>query len=442
MNPVKLNLLLTFCMICTLHINAQTIKGDAGGNFEEYFTPKTLRIDFELGGNATTTMVFFKEMKEEPFWGGPVKNLTDPFSYGNFRYRVYDANSNKLLYEKGFGSLFEEWKATEEAKSLNRTFYQVATMPFPKNKIRFEIDERGYATGNFSTIFSREIDPTNYFILKEQTRSCKTMHLAGKGKSSESLDIAVIAEGYTAKEMKKFRADVLRVMGYITDMPPYNKYKSRINIYAVESVSQQSGPDIPGEQVYSNTPLNTSYYTFDVSRYLTTTDYKSICDYAANVPYDQIFVLINSKRYGGGGFYNFYTGCTSDNELTPKVSIHEFGHGFGGLADEYYESEMATSDFYNLQVEPWEPNITTNIEFERKWSDLVQEGIPMPTPRTAEFTGKIGMFEGGGYVSKGVYSPTMDCNMKSNTPDDPCPVCQLALELRLKFIMDQKVDLL
>ncbi len=440
MSPLKFIPLLSLFIVVSLQSKAQEADLAATGTFDQYFYPKTLRIDFELGGNADTTIVFLKELKEEPFWGGPVKNLTDPFSYGNFRYRVYETNSNMLLYEKGFGSLFEEWQATQEAKSLNRTFYQVATMPFPKNMIRFEIDERRYETGKFENIFSRDIDPASYFILKEQVRSCKTKQVAGKGQPSESLDIAVIAEGYTAKEMKKFRTDVLRVMSYITGKPPYNKYVDRINIYAIESIAQQSGPDIPGEHVYSNTPLNTSYYTFDVSRYLTTTDYKSICDYAANAPYDQIFVLINSNRYGGGGFYNLYTGCTSDNELSPKVSIHEFGHGFGGLADEYYESEMATSDFYNLQTEPWEPNITTNVEFESKWSDLIQSGIPIPTPRVAEFAGKIGMFEGGGYVSKGIYSPVMDCNMKSNRPDDPCPVCQLALELRLKYIMDEKVE--
>jgi hypothetical protein len=438
---VKQSILLICCAISFSLSQAQNVYTGINKNFDDYFYPKTLRIDFELGGNASTTMVFFKEMKEEPFWGGPRRNLTDPFAYGNFRYRVYDAVSNELLYEKGFGSLFEEWKATNEAKFLDRTFYQVATMPFPKNKIRFDIDERQYKTGKFENIFRHEIDPQNYFILKEQTKSCKTIQLAGKGKPSESLDIAVIAEGYTAKEMKKFKSDVLRVVGYIISKPPYNKYKDQINIYAVEAVSQQSGPDIPGQKVYSNTALNTSYYTFDVSRYLTTPDYKTICDYAANVPYDQVFVLINSKRYGGGGFYNLYTACTSDNELTPKVSIHEFGHGFAGLGDEYYDSEMATSDFYNLRTEPWEPNITTNVEFERKWSDMVSKGVPLPTPRTSQYEGKVGLFEGGGYVSKGIYSPALDCNMKSNNPDHPCPVCQRAIELRLKYIMDKEVEL-
>jgi len=438
MRILHFNILFAFFISCILNLNAQSTINNTGGSFDDYFFPKTLRIDFELGGNSTTTMVFFKEMKEEPFWGGPVKNLTDPFTYGNFRYRVFDAISNNLIYEKGFGSLFEEWKATEEAKSLNRTFYQVATMPFPKKKIRFEIDERRYATGKFENIFTKEIDPVNYFILKEQPLICKTTQVAGKGKPSESLDVAVIAEGYTAKDMKKFNDDVLRVMGYITNKPPYNKYKERINIYAIEAQSQDQGPDVPGEYVYSNTAVNASYYTFDVDRYLTTTDYKILCDYAANVPYDQIFVLINTSRYGGGGFYNFYTACTSDNELTSKVSCHEFGHGFGGLADEYYNSEVATSDFYNLQLEPWEPNITTNVQFERKWKDMLTPGIVLPTPVTLENNGKVGLFEGGGYVAKGIYRPMKDCNMKSNTPIDYCLVCQRAVELRLKFIMDEK----
>jgi hypothetical protein len=429
-------LLLTLFIAVTLNLNAQPTK-TIGESFDDYFYHKTLRVDFELGGNAKSTFVFFKQMKEEPNWGGPVQNFIDPFDYGNFRYRVFDAETNKLIYLKGFGSLFEEWKATEEAKKLNRTFYQVATIPFPKKKIRFEIDERDYATGKFVNLLTREINPTDYFILKEDPIGCKLTRVIGKGDPSKSLDIAVLAEGYTALDMEKFRQDVLRVLGNIINHEPYKRYSDRINVYAIESISQQQGTDIPGENIYSNTIVNTSYYTFDVDRYLTTTDYKTICDYAANAPYDQIFVLINSTRYGGGGFYNLYTACTADHRLSPKVSQHEFGHGFGGLADEYYDSEVATSDFYNLKIEPWEPNITTNVEFDRKWSDLLTQSIPIPTPRIIENKDKIGLFEGGGYVSKGIYSPMMDCMMKSNTPTDYCPVCQRAVEARLKYYLDE-----
>ncbi|PKP23637.1 MAG: hypothetical protein CVU06_07260 [Bacteroidetes bacterium HGW-Bacteroidetes-22] len=237
--------------------------------------------------------------------------------------------------------------------------------------------------------------------------------------------------------MEKFRADVLRVMGYILDKPPFNKYRDRINIYAIEAPSQQSGPDVPGEHIYNNTVAGSTYYTFDVDRYLTTFDYKTLCNYAATVPYDQIYVLINSTRYGGGGFYNFYTACTSDNYLTPKVSMHEFGHGFGGLADEYYNAEVAGDEFYNLTIEPWEPNITTRVAFEEKWPGMIDAGTPEPTPRIEAWKGKVGLFEGGGYVSKGIFSPVMDCNMKSNNPDTYCPVCQKAVERRILKVLDE-----
>ena len=436
----KYILILALIFLGIISLNAQSSKNTVA-TFDDYFYPKTLRVDFELGGNANSTFVFFKQMKEEPNWGGPTTNYIDPFDYGNFRYRVFDSETNKLIYLKGFGSLFEEWKATEEAKSLNKTFYQVTTMPFPKKKIRFEIDQREYATGKFVNLFTREINPKDYFILKEQPASCKTTKVFGKGEPSKSLDIAVIAEGYTAADMKKFRQDVVKILGNIINHEPYKKYSDRINVYAIESISQQQGSDVPGEFIYNNTIANFSWYTFDVDRYLTSPDYKILCDYAANVPYDQIFVLINSTRYGGGGFYNFYTASTVDHKLSLKVSQHEFGHGFGGLADEYYDSRVATSDFYNLKVEPWEPNITTNVEFERKWIDMLSQGIVTPTPRTDENKDKIGLFEGGGYASKGIYSPVIDCMMKSNTPNDYCPVCQRAVDARLKYYFDEKVNL-
>jgi len=407
--------------------------------FSDYFEAKSLRVDFELGGNDTLTMVFLKELREEPYWGGPVKNLTDPFGYGNFRYRLYDSATGLLLFERGFGSLFEEWKATPEARVVSRTFYQAALMPFPRQKVRFEVDERYRSDGLFRNIFKLEIDPADYFILREEPLRVRHERISGSGDPSVSLDIAVIAEGYTRDQMEKFRADAARVMGYIFDKPPFNQYRDKLNVYAVEAPSQQSGPDVPGERIYNSTVAGSTYYTFDVDRYLTTFDYKTLCDYAATVPYDHIYVLINSERYGGGGFYNFYTACTSDHYLTPKVSMHEFGHGFGGLADEYYNTEVAGEEFYNLAVEPWEPNITTRVAFGQKWPGMIEPGTPLPTPRTSNFNQVVGLFEGGGYVAKGIFSPVMDCNMKSNTPDKYCPVCQKAVEKRLRYIFDEQV---
>ena len=208
---------------------------------------------------------------------------------------------------------------------------------------------------------------------------------------------------------------------------PFASQKSQFNLYALETSSEESGTDIPGRNIYVNTLYNTTFYTFDVARYLTTTDMKSVYDHAASVPFDYLIVLVNSNEYGGGGFYNYISVCTADNYLSASVFIHEFGHEFAGLGDEYYESEVAYQDYYNLKLEPWEPNLTTLVDFKTKWNDLIDPAIQIPTPRTKTNTDKVGVFEGGGYVSKGIYSPMQDCRMKSNKPNSFCPVCQRAI---------------
>lgn len=429
--------LIAFCIIFQLSVLVYAQQPA----FDDFFLHKSLRIDFYLGGNYAAKTVYFEQMKEEPFWGGPVHNLVDPFNYGGYRFQVFDSASNQLIYSKGFSTLFEEWQTTEESHRLNRCFYQVAVFPYPKKTVRFEIDTRNWQTGKFENIYSMEVSPANYFILHETPEKCPVKQLLGKGDPASSLDIAVIAEGYTRKDLPKFEKDIVRVMGYIMEKVPYTEFKNNINVYALESASQESGTDIPGEHEYHNTVAGTSFYTFDVSRYLTTFDMKTLYDLAANVPYDQIFVLINSKRYGGGGFYNLYTGSTADHELTPRVAVHEFGHGFAGLGDEYYDSEVAYSDFYNLEVEPWEPNLTTNVDFASKWKYLIKPGTPVPTPREEQYKDAVGMFEGGGYVAKGVFSPMMDCIMKSNKPKVFCQVCQRAIRLKLLFYCDKPIAL-
>ncbi|MBL4561576.1 MAG: peptidase M64 [Labilibaculum sp.] len=401
-------------------------------NFDKYFENKSLRIDYMMGGDANSQTIFFKELKEEPNWGGSKTNLIDCFGYGTFRFKLFDVESGKLLYSKGFNSLFQEWQSTAEAKELKRAFYQVNVMPYPKKTVRFVLESRKW-DGTMEKIWEYTIDPTNYFIGKEKPMSVPFTKIMGEGDPEKSVDIAFIAEGYTAGEMVKFRADVKRVAGYLLDVPPFNKYADRFNIYALEAVSEDSGTDIPGENIYKNTAVNTTFYTFDVDRYLTTFDIKSLHDISANVPYDQIFVLINTDKYGGGGFYNYYSSCSADNVLSYEVSSHEFGHGFVGLGDEYYSSEVAYEDFYNLKVEPWEPNITTLVDFDKKWKNSLGESIPVPTPRTKKFIDKLGVFEGGGYMAKGIYSPMQDCKMKSNQMKTFCPVCAKAAEEVILF---------
>jgi hypothetical protein len=394
--------------------------------FDDYFIDKTLRFDFVFAGNSNKTEVFPAGMKEEPFWGGSLVNLTDRFNYGNFRYEVFDLASGKLLYSKGFCTLFQEWQTTAEAKKTDRSFYEVATFPFPKNKVKFSIDIRG-RDGIFTQLYETEIDPADYFIRKEKPVDVKYSRICGNNDPHKALDVAVIAEGYTKDEMEKFRGDVKKLSQYLFANEPFSKYQDKINIYSIEAVSQESGTDVPGKGIYVNTALNTSYYTFDVDRYLTTQDIKAVNDYAAVVPHDQIFILINSPLYGGGGVYNYYTASTIDHPLSPLIVVHEFGHGFAGLGDEYV-GDVAYEDFYPLNVEPWEPNLTTLVNFDKKWKKYISPDVPVPTPNDPKYAGKTGLFEGGGYMKNGVYRPSYDCRMNSNKAKGFCDVCQKAIE--------------
>jgi hypothetical protein len=400
--------------------------------FDDYFTDHTMRFDFMLAGNSTTTKVYPVSLKEEPFWGGSLTNLTDSFGYGNFRYEVFDAATGTLLYSRGFCTLYQEWQTTAEAKKIERSYHEVATFPFPKNKVNFVLSIRG-RDGAFSKLYETEIDPASYFIIRENPLAALATRIYGSGDPHTSLDIEFIAEGYTKSEMDKFRADVKRIADVLFAERPFDKYVDKINIWAVEAPSQESGTDVPGEDIYVNTVLNTSYYTFDVDRYLTTRDLRMVNDYAAAAPHDQIVVLINSSRYGGGGVYNYYSAVTSDNQFTPQVFTHEFGHGFAGLADEYYSSDVAYEEFYPLDVEPWEPNITTMVNFDAKWKDLIAKSVPVPTPNNKRYIGVTGLFEGGGYSAKGIYRPSYDCRMKSNQADSFCEVCQRAIEDMILF---------
>ena len=401
-------------------------------NFDQYFTDKTLRFDFMLAGNDVKTAVYPVTIKEEPTWGGSITNLTDQFNYGNLRYEVFDSISGRLIYSKGFCTLYQEWQTTAEAKTMERSFYEVATFPFPKNNVIFRLLQRN-RNGLFTELYKTSINPTNYFIRREKPLRVATSEIIVSGDPHDCVDIAFIAEGYTSTEMEKFRSDVARLSKELLSEAPFRNFKKKINIWAVEAVSDESGTDVPGENIYVNTAVNSSFYTFNVDRYLTSLDIKSINDYAATVPHDNIVVLINTKRYGGGGVYNYYTGVTSDNALSPQVFVHEFGHAFAGLADEYYTSEVSYEDFYPLDVEPWEPNITTLVSFGEKWRAMISEDTPIPTPSEPKYKNKTGVFEGGGYMAKGIYRPQIDCRMKSNGSDGFCTVCTAAIEKMISF---------
>jgi hypothetical protein len=408
------------------------ITGQPG--FDKYFTDKVLRFDYMLAGNSRKTLVYPVAMKEEPFWAGSNINLINPFNSGNFKYELFDSTGNALIYSRPFCTLFQEWQTTDEAKTTDRSFYEVATFPYPKYKVKFILSMRE-RDGKFSKLYEKIIDPADQYIRKESPLKVATTKIYGGGDPHTSVDLAFIAEGYKAEEMGKFRDDVKKMADILFAEAPYSDYKDKFNIWAVESISQDSGTDAPGENIYVNTAVNSSFYTFGLDRYLTTQDIKAVNDFAAAVPHDNIIVLINSSRYGGGGVYNYYSGTTTDNQLSPKVFIHEFGHGFAGLADEYFSSTVAYDEFYPLNVEPWEPNITTRVNFGSKWKMMIDRDTPVPTPAEEKYSNVVGLFEGGGYSAKGIFRPELDCRMKSNGQKGYCSVCRNAIKKMIEYYL-------
>ncbi|MDQ1296351.1 MAG: hypothetical protein QG611_329, partial [Bacteroidota bacterium] len=397
----------TFALLLLTLLSAVSM---AQNSFDKYFTDKVLRFDYMLAGNWQKTTVYPVGMNEEPYFSGSKTQLTDPFNYGNLKYEIFDAADNTLIYSRGFCTLYQEWQTTAEAKVMDRSYYEVATMPFPKNKVRFLLSMR-QRNGAFAKLYETEIDPSNYFIRKEKPINTSFTKIYEAGDPATSIDLAFIAEGYKSEEMGKFRGDVKRMADVLFAEMPFNEFKNKFNIYAIEAVSTDSGTDIPGENIYANTAVNSSFYTFDLDRYLTTRDIKTVNDYAAAVPHDNIIVLINSSRYGGGGVYNYYSGTTVDHTYSETVFLHEFGHGFAGLADEYYSSSVAYEEFYPLDVEPWEPNITTLVNFDAKWKECIAKETPFPTPAEDKYKDVTGLFEGGGYSAKGIYRPELECRM-------------------------------
>ncbi len=391
-------------------------------DFNEYFLKKSFRFDFTLGGNADEVKVYPGEMKQEPFWAGSTTGLIDGFNYGAFRFRVFDVESETLIYSKGFSTLFQEWQTTPEAKKIDKIFYQSIIFPFPLSPVRLEIDARQW-NGDFKTLFRTEIIPNDYFILKEAPLPYEARVIMENGNPEEKVDLVILAEGYKMEEMDRFLSDARRLTGYLFAQEPFKSARSCFNVRAVLSPSVDSGTDLPGEGIYKNTVFNSSFYTFDIDRYLTSSDMKAIHDAAACVPYDNIYVLVNTERYGGGGIYNFLNICSAGNLLSNEVFVHEFGHGFAGLGDEYYSSSVAYENFYNIKAEPWEPNLTTLVDFESKWVAMVNDTVPIPTPRENKYLNTVGVYEGGGYQAKGIYSPFIDCRMKSNDAKAFCPVC-------------------
>lgn len=401
--------------------------------FEKFFGNEGMRYDYESIGDADEVMIVHRQTKILPAWGGQPKYTIEDLNLGSYNFQLFDVKTGELIFQKGFCPIFWEWQTTAEAKVKKRSFFQSLNFPKPIRNGLLVINTRD-EMNNWKPIFTDTIRMTDYFMVNEKPFQFEIDTILYSGETGEKIDLIILSEGYQQAEMGKFIADVMRLTDSLFSVDPFSKYTNRFNVLAVKVPSMESGTDNPGSMVYKNTAFNSHFYTFDSPRYLTTTDMKPVYDALDGIAWDQIYLLVNSDRYGGGGFYNFLNVCSSDNERSPFVFIHEFAHGFAGLGDEYYTSSTSYEEYYNKQVEPWEYNLTTLVDFGSKWKNMVSKDTPVPTPRDSIYSNTIGAFEGGGYEQKGVYSPVMSCWMKEMAAGKFCPVCEKAIE---KVILTQ-----
>jgi hypothetical protein len=340
--------------------------------------------------------------------------------------------NQQLIFSRGFSTLFSEWQTTPEAKTANRCYNESLVMPFPRQKVVVSITSRNQS-GVFEKKFEHVVDPNSYFIKTHQPELQQLkIHIAGK--TEDKVDVVLLPEGYTLEQKNLFTKDCQKFAESFFAYSPYSENKDQFNFRGVWAPSIDEGTDIPGQQIWNQTVLESSFYTFDSERYLMVDDFQKIRDVAGNVPYDFIYILTNTEKYGGGAIYNFYgISAAHHPDETAKIFIHEFGHLFAGLGDEYVGG-VEYNEFYPANIEPWEPNLTTLVDFDQKWNNMLPEGTPIPSKIIVENAEKLGVYEGGGYVSKGVYRPWINCLMNNlHTIDVFCPVCSKAIQDMIDF---------
>lgn len=426
-------------LLAAICIGLSAFAGQAQ-NFDDYFVNKTIRADYIFSGNSEAQAICLDELSSLPQWAGRRHHLSELPLAGNGEIEMKDKASGKIIYRTSFSSLFQEWICEAEAKKVTRGFENTFLIPFPKNTATVTIKLKDVYHKETASL-THEIDPKDILIHQRGDEASITPHryLLKSGSEENCIDIAILAEGYTKEETELFYKDAQTACEALFSHEPFKKLKSRFNVVAVFSESKDSGVSIPRQNEWKKTAVSSHFDTFYSDRYLTTRSVKAIHNWLAGIPYEHIIILANTDTYGGGGIYNSYTLTTAHHPMFKPVVVHEFGHSFGGLADEY-AYDAAPSPQYPYSIEPWEQNITTLADFDAKWKDMVEPGTPVPTPVQTEksliYT-KVGVYEGAGYTQKGIYRPTTECRMKINEAPVFCPVCQRALEKLIRFYTDK-----
>lgn len=424
--------------------------------FDAFFSNHTLRLDYVFSGDVADHTISLADMVTWDGWAGRVHSLDSLPLLGNGDIRVRDTASKRTIYRTSFSSLFQEWILTPEAKQRRKAFENCFQIPMPIHAAEVEVVLRNAHQDTIAHLI-HPIDPNDILIRRVDTKAAmvKTAHhyiSLSKKKEDEvivsatpthspkrAIDIVIVAEGYTADEMDTFKADAQMAMQSILSHEPFTKYQDQLNFLVLCSPSKESGVSIPRKGIWKETAVSSNFDTFYSRRYLTTQRLKQMHNLLAGFPYEHIIVLANTDTYGGGGIYNSYTLTTAHHPLFWPVVTHEFGHSFGGLADEYAYANAGDDSPYPSDREPWEQNITTLHDFDKKWADMLPKRLalpqstPSPTSADVHSTTKLGVYEGAGYQEKGAYRPTPDCRMRTNDANAFCPVCQRALSRIIEF---------
>lgn len=468
------SILLSVCILFSLVLFAQ----DKELNYDDYFTSQTMRVDYFHTGNYAEEHFSVDRILNDGEWSGSKINLHDSLKYGLYFFEIHTIDNNKLLYSRGFASIFGEWQTIGEAKTNWGTFHESVRFPWPTDPIRLVMYKRN-ENNDFFEAWKLDIDPASRKVNPAIQENIFEVHtLLDNGPAHEKVDIVMLGDGYSDSEMDKFINDCKRLSNELLAVEPFAARRSDINIRAVKTPGSSSGVNRPHPGINKRTPLSISYSAFDSERYALAYDNRTIRDAAAHVPYDFMVLLINEETYGGGGIYRLYSTVAVDNKFSDYIFVHEFGHHFAALADEYYTSSVSY-EMGPVIVEPWEANVTALKDPDNiKWKHLVNEETPLPTPwekgsydnfsyiiqkerkelrakkvpeseiealfereRTEstnlldnmEYSGQVGAFEGGGYMQYGLYRPYADCLMFTRNKQIFCPVCQEAISK----VMDQ-----
>lgn len=419
----------------TLLLLAASILTASAQEFDKHFIDNTLRIDYTFVGNAENQFIALDELICEKGWAGRRVNLASVPVRGNGEIRVTDPKDGTVIYRNSFSSLFQEWIVTNEATQLTKSFEATMFVPYPTHPVQIDITLYNNE-GKVSATMRHMLDPNDQLIRRNKHKPAPHTYLLQSGSDEQCIDVAIVAEGYTAQEMDLFMKDARTACDEILRYEPFASFKERFNFVAVMLESNDSDVSVPQDGEWRNTALGSNFMTFYSPRYLTTGNIHSMHDQLSGIPYEHLIILANTDTYGGGGIYNSYTLTTAHNPMFKPVVVHEFGHSFGALADEYfYEHADHTEGTYKLGYEPWEQNITSMVDFESKWADMVAEGVEIPTKPTAERRANytIGAYEGGGYMTKGMYRPADICRMRDNEATQFCAVCQRAIERIIRF---------